>query len=302
MWFKVDDGWSEHRKVRKAGLHGRALWMTSGVMCAAANAEGLVEADMMDVYLFHAQCDGELAVPALVASGLWHDRRSLNRCESCKTAVAALPAKKLGDGDFYFHDWLDYQFTRDEAKVPEHRRKKMRNKALNRDRKLIGQIIDRDGTLCRYCGIRVDFRDRRGPYGGTYDHVDPDGGNTLENVVVACRQCNSVKRDNTPDEAGMTLLEPGTSWTPIQSGPETGPGNAVDASDRDLASRALRAPTGTGLAGLVSGIGSGRVPGQESGRAPVPVDPHGPDPWNGLQEPPEPDPAHATNGHTNGAH
>jgi 5-methylcytosine-specific restriction endonuclease McrA len=86
-----------------------------------------------------------------------------------------------------------------------------RGKALMRDGSLRQAVKDRDRNLCRYCGVRVNWDDKRGPAGGTYDHVDPDGQNTITNVVVACRRCNARKKDRTPEQAGMPLLRPGTS-------------------------------------------------------------------------------------------
>ena len=92
-----------------------------------------------------------------------------------------------------------------------------RLKALHRDGELCRRIKTRDRNQCRYCGVRVDWSDRNGPTGGTYDHVDPDGDNSELNVVVACRQCNGRKRDRTPDQwvaagpGGLTLKRPGTT-------------------------------------------------------------------------------------------
>lgn len=207
-WLRVDDEWANHPKVRAAGLHGRALWIVAASMCASRNTDGLVEAAMVKDYVYYSEVDGDIAVAALVASGLWHDSRTIARCDRCSDANG-----KLVKGAFYFHDWLEYQFTKDEAKIPAHRKRKARNSALHRDHKLIALVLDRDGTLCRYCGMRVDFRNRRGQLGGTYDHVDPDGENCLENVVVSCRDCNNSKDHRTPSEAGMILLAPGTIWT-----------------------------------------------------------------------------------------
>lgn len=83
-----------------------------------------------------------------------------------------------------------------------------RRMALHRDPELRAEIRERDGDLCRYCGVEVQWANRRGSHGGTYDHVDPYGGNEIANLVVACRGCNARKRAQTPDEAGMRLLAP----------------------------------------------------------------------------------------------
>lgn len=105
-----------------------------------------------------------------------------------------------------FPGWLDDQPAAAVWDDDTQRERWARNKALRRDRGLCKQIQARDANLCRYCGVRVDWADRKGKAGGTYDHVDPDGANTLDNVVVACRGCNGRKRDRTPKQAGMTLL------------------------------------------------------------------------------------------------
>ncbi len=85
---------------------------------------------------------------------------------------------------------------------------------------LRAEVKARDRSLCRYCGIRVQWGANNSDAGGTYDHVDPDEDNLLSNVVVACRRCNGRKRDRTPDQwiaddpdEGLTLLRPGTTAT-----------------------------------------------------------------------------------------
>ena len=63
-------------------------------------------------------------------------------------------------------------------------------------------IIKRDNHQCQYCGTTD------GPV--TVDHIlpkDRGGGDTWENLVCACMNCNTKKRNRTPREAGMTLLK-----------------------------------------------------------------------------------------------
>ncbi|MEE9182338.1 MAG: HNH endonuclease [candidate division NC10 bacterium] len=62
-------------------------------------------------------------------------------------------------------------------------------------------ILKRDGYTCLYCG-------RNGGERMTIDHVVPRflGGKTIwENVVSACRTCNTRKGNRTPQQAGMRL-------------------------------------------------------------------------------------------------
>lgn len=225
MWFKVDDGFFRHDKTRKAARlcpPSIGLWVIAGSECATAADEGHVSADMLlnsgeDAGLTPAMTGK--AAAALVAVGLWHDAKTIRRCETCMAAVDG----KLQRGTHYFHDWLEYQFTRDESKIPEVRWKKARAKALHRDHRLKDMILERDRERCRYCRVRVDFRDRVGETGGTYDHVDPgQRENTYENVVVACRGCNTRKRDRTPEEAGMVLLDPPEDLAPASPGADPG--------------------------------------------------------------------------------
>lgn len=60
-------------------------------------------------------------------------------------------------------------------------------------------VFIRDHHICQYCGAAAE----------NVDHVLPrsrGGAHEWENVVAACRRCNSRKKDRTPAEAHMTLL------------------------------------------------------------------------------------------------
>ncbi len=59
-------------------------------------------------------------------------------------------------------------------------------------------VFARDGHSCQYCGATAE----------NIDHVIPrsrGGLHVWDNVVAACRRCNSHKENRLPDEAGMTL-------------------------------------------------------------------------------------------------
>jgi 5-methylcytosine-specific restriction endonuclease McrA len=66
---------------------------------------------------------------------------------------------------------------------------------INRQR-----VFKRDGFRCVYCGVSKNL---------TIDHVIPKsrgGGNTWLNLVTCCKNCNRVKDNKTPEEAGMKFL------------------------------------------------------------------------------------------------
>ncbi len=64
-------------------------------------------------------------------------------------------------------------------------------------------LLRRDRCVCAYCGERFKEREL------TLDHVTPEsrGGPTdYMNIVAACKSCNGLKDNRTPEEAKMPLL------------------------------------------------------------------------------------------------
>jgi 5-methylcytosine-specific restriction endonuclease McrA len=65
-------------------------------------------------------------------------------------------------------------------------------------------IYLRDGYRCQYCGVRFKAQAL------TLDHIIPkaQGGlDTWENLVACCSSCNKKKGAQTPEQAGMPLLQ-----------------------------------------------------------------------------------------------
>jgi 5-methylcytosine-specific restriction endonuclease McrA len=59
-------------------------------------------------------------------------------------------------------------------------------------------VFARDHWVCQYCGKAAE----------NVDHVIPrskGGPHTWDNVVAACRRCNSKKENKKPHEAGLKL-------------------------------------------------------------------------------------------------
>lgn len=60
-------------------------------------------------------------------------------------------------------------------------------------------IFLRDAYSCQYCGKAS---------GLTIDHIIPKargGGDSWQNIILACGRCNNLKGNNLPQEAGLTL-------------------------------------------------------------------------------------------------
>ena len=130
------------------------------------------------VWLPNAIRHNEPASPNVVVS--WRSQvRELPECELLDEAIAELVEHLREMGDEWIAAW-------EMASVRVHRPAKI-------PRSVCEAVRERDGDACRYCGKRVNWSDRRGPGGATYDHTDPAGPSTAENLVVACRSCNSKK-------------------------------------------------------------------------------------------------------------
>lgn len=64
-------------------------------------------------------------------------------------------------------------------------------------------IFMRDGCRCAYCGEYFNVDEL------TKDHITPKsqgGKNTWQNLISACKPCNSKKADRSLEKAGMKLL------------------------------------------------------------------------------------------------
>lgn len=64
-------------------------------------------------------------------------------------------------------------------------------------------VYTRDKGKCQYCGQSVKRMEI------TYDHVIPrsqDGKTKWDNIVISCFSCNQKKKNRTPEQAGMRLI------------------------------------------------------------------------------------------------
>lgn len=111
-WFKVDDGFITHPKVFGIKSGPLALWLRAGCWCAGELTDGRMSARALKG--LNAKPEH---VKELVDRGLW---------------------EPFEDG-FQFHDWLDYQPSRDQVL-------KSRNETLRRVRKHRNAVTNADVT------------------------------------------------------------------------------------------------------------------------------------------------------------
>jgi hypothetical protein len=182
-WLKIDDHYATHQKIIRAGPVAMALDIAGMCYSASHGTDGFVPAEALPVVApLLSKAKAAASVAKLIEVGRWI---------------------KVDDG-WEIHDFLVYNPSA--AERDERLALHARRQALFRDKDLRQLVRERDHDHCRYCGVGVRWRDRKGPLGGTYDHIDPKGPNSLENLVIACRSCNSKKKDRTPADAGMDLL------------------------------------------------------------------------------------------------
>lgn len=97
------------------------------------------------------------------------------------------------------HNWAGRQFSGDSstARVDRYRgRVRSMGQQVGGYLKDRGNILHRDGYRCVYCGSGEKL---------CVDHAMPvqlGGGDDPDNLVTACKQCNSGKAGRTPEQAG----------------------------------------------------------------------------------------------------
>ena len=175
-WLKIDDGFEEHEKVVQLSDAAHRLWCRAACWCRKpenARTNGFVPwRIVVDLCKGSTQRARALAKELVEARG-----------EPCFRHEHGLWEPM--DGGWQFHDWEQFCWRETPSKAWS--------------RAECRAVYDRDGGVCRYCGSVGE---------PTIDHVVPrcqGGGDGADNLVVACRSCNSRKGGRTPREAGMVL-------------------------------------------------------------------------------------------------
>ena len=185
-WLKVSDSAAQHRIVWRAleipGASMQSMWSLFGQVLALAVEAAAFKTDYIiergSVLKFTGTPD---AADKFIADAMF-----------CGYLTDQVPlddgriAYKLVEDEDLFHMRL-----REEIDWENRRRNDTRKTSL------IVPIRARDGDACRWCGHVVWWGDRKGGRGATYDHLNPGvPAETPEDMVVACRSCNSSRKDN----------------------------------------------------------------------------------------------------------
>lgn len=112
----------------------------------------------------------------------------------------------------YYDDWVILDSSRRQYRVPAVMALRKYVPLGNRSCPYTkSNVYARDLMICQYCENRFPKFDL------TVDHVMPisrwrksgikNTASCFENVVTACKRCNSVKGDKTPEEANMKLMK-----------------------------------------------------------------------------------------------
>lgn len=271
-WFKVDDKLHGHPKWWALSPNAKALWTTAGSWSSSYKTDGIVldgQVPILAPQVGLTPRATRTAAAELVGAGMW--------------AVV--------DGGWAFHNWTDFNPLRaqqDKEAAIERERKKIQN-----DPDLKAAIRLRDGDLCRYCGVQVNFAARTGHLAGRYDHIVPvtrGGKTTLQNVVVCCDYDNRRKYNKTLDEAEMALLDPGTTKGGAADQLRNSSVFAQSQTRRRLGSGPGRdgaGQAGTGRAEHATEHGHEHAPATTA--VPEPFPEHGPAPGHHPPPPPTPD-------------
>lgn len=202
-WVRLDDQVPRHQKTLKAGPAACWLWVCGIAHCQSQLTDGFISDEVL---------------PMIGVDG--------GRVKRLAAVLVEVGLFERVEGGYRVHDYLEHNATAAEVKADKEWDRK--RKELYADPALVAFIRQRDVNQCRYCGVPVNWTDRRGPRGGQFDHVQPRGSNHPDNVVVACRHCNTSKGGRTPEEAGMVLLP---APTRTSSGTKSGIGSELVGAD-----------------------------------------------------------------------
>jgi hypothetical protein len=175
VWFKVDDAFGRHRKVRRLGktdkLAAVGLWLLSGTWSAADTADGGIG----DGFLPRDQVqewDPKLRyAKRLIEVGFWEE------------------TEHDGEPGYQFHDWKDYQPTK--ASIESERTKWQQKKAAQRGKQAVTgterEVLspgDNGGTREGHAGLSTEDDMSREDHDGVTRTVTEENRTHVLNAPV----------------------------------------------------------------------------------------------------------------------
>jgi hypothetical protein len=204
VWFKVDDDFHDHPKTWDLPDCAVALWTRAGSWSGRNLTDGVIPPEMVSRWCE----DPERAVEALTKRGLWS-------AESVDGGVDGLHAI------YRYHDWPDYQPTREE--VARSRASHTRSQRKWRHKKAGDQDEGRE------------------PVDGLHGHLQSDVDAHVDDAVIASREMEqrSPPDPTRPGGSGVGVVaeltesrpaprrQPAPSGAPVASGKQPPPVNQL---------------------------------------------------------------------------
>ena len=249
-WGRYDDKIRGNPKLRAVGKPVRGGLMMIWGYCAEQRSDGWVPRDVVEAELTPAELRRALTVKANGRAALLHAYDG----EPCDCLQGLSWSQEMAG--FWVHDWLEHNPSKAENTVHRAKGRELKDADLRYAAKM------RDGNACRYCGVVRPWNDNRSRLALEIDHVNPTIAAGVGNLVVACKSCNSAKKDAlTPEAAGLTMLpppvqppgpdgwakdtDPGSiarAWPPECWDIETADGSWVESPDRPPIASPIRPP------------------------------------------------------------
>lgn len=196
-WIRLDDKIRHHKKFLTAGPAASWLWV-----CALSYAQEHLT-------------DGFISDDVLPMLGI---RKNFRRLARVLVKVRLFDKANRG---YQIHDYLHHNASK--VSVISDRKWDQFRKELYGVPGLKNALLSRDRGLCRYCRTVVNWTDRRGPGGGVFTKINPNGDTVLANVVTCCRRCLQIQ-DQVPSEP-LPLFPTGTSSDLVQN--QVGPSSEL---------------------------------------------------------------------------
>lgn len=193
-----DPAWAVLAEGSKPVIHAlKAAWMDLHCATSVAKDNGYLTQAQMDEHC-SKRVQALLTMPVLGRPPKVHKRG-----DEC--ACLGDPDEWVAGFSYRIHKFLKRNPSRKEIDRAKQQKADLRNYALRH------AVWVRDGGCCRYCGSGIlhkksgRFKDLRRVL--NFDHINPDevAGPDGENLVTACKRCNTFKGHRTPAEADMVL-------------------------------------------------------------------------------------------------